>query len=728
MASVSIPEPTGRLNLRIFLVSVAVLFVEMVLIRWLSTEIRIFSYLQNSVLIAAFLGLGIGCHKARSPVRILPALGSLALIGLAIRDPFGWHIAEGVTQGIAAMEDEIVWYRHLPAFSDYPYVRTALVSFSVGAAMLLLAAVAATFYPFGQRLGLWLDQHPSPIAAYSVNIFGSLVGIGLFDLATVARTPPVVWMVACSAGVIWLTFHTNERRVAKGCAAVVAAALPLLVWSGSSADVTWSPYQKLELGPLENRGEPDAPPRDCGREIVVNNVGYQSMIDLDRDHMRADPETYPPHEIPQSHYVLPYTLLGTPSSVLIVGAGSGNDATGALEAGAESVTAVEIDPVIIDWGREYHPNTPYASDRVEVVLDDARAFFNRDTGPYDLVWFGLLDSHTNPSAFANVRLDHFVYTRESFADMKELLADNGAVVLYFGVASYDARARFIADRLALLLGETFGAMPVGLDVRSSTECLGFGGLMMIGGPPQVVDTVRRRLEMAPDLAAGAIQPDQWVGGTIVTTDDWPYLYLEYPSIPKFHFLIGLLSLLAGVAYRRRLFVSEAGLNLPMFLMGAGFMLLEVTAVSRASLLFGTTWKVNAYVVGIVLLLILLANLVASRVKLRIRSWPFAGLAICLVALGVLPTDSLAALSMVPRVIVGGTFLAIPVFFSGLIFVVLWTRTERKDLALGSNLLGSLVGGVASMLTILVGFSVLIWITLGIYLLVVLVVARQRGTE
>ena len=52
-----------------------------------------------------------------------------------------------------------------------------------------------------------------------------------------------------------------------------------------------------------------------------------------------------------------------------------------------------------------------------MTIDDARAFFRRDEGRYDIVWFGLLDSHTNPSAYTNVRLDHFIYTRESFADM-----------------------------------------------------------------------------------------------------------------------------------------------------------------------------------------------------------------------------------------------------------------------------------------------------------------------
>ncbi len=52
--------PRNR-TLTIFLVSVLGLFLEMLLIRWIGTEIRIFAYLQNTILIVCFLGLGLGC-------------------------------------------------------------------------------------------------------------------------------------------------------------------------------------------------------------------------------------------------------------------------------------------------------------------------------------------------------------------------------------------------------------------------------------------------------------------------------------------------------------------------------------------------------------------------------------------------------------------------------------------------------------------------------------------
>ena len=51
----------------LFAVSFLVLFLELFLIRHLGTEIRVLAYFQNSVLIACFIGLGLGFRYARKP-------------------------------------------------------------------------------------------------------------------------------------------------------------------------------------------------------------------------------------------------------------------------------------------------------------------------------------------------------------------------------------------------------------------------------------------------------------------------------------------------------------------------------------------------------------------------------------------------------------------------------------------------------------------------------------
>jgi hypothetical protein len=418
--------------------------------------------------------------------------------------------------------------------------------------------------------------------------------------------------------------------------------------------------------------------------------------------------------------MLPHELVGPRERVLIVGAGAGNDVAAALEHGATHVDAVEIDPAIVRVGRARHPNRPYSSPRVSVSVDDARAFFRKAEGPYDMIWFGLLDSHTNPSAYSNVRLDHFVYTRESFEDMKALLEPSGVVVLFFA-----PEADWISGRLVRLMSETFGTAPLAAKVTSSTVCMGWGGLLLIGGEEEALAPVRARAAADPELGAKLFDPSSEWSNVDMTTDDWPYLYLPGPGIPRYHLLVGLACLGLGLALRRALFRPGEPMNAPMLLLGMGFMLLEVVGVSRAALYFGTTWTVNAYVVGSIFAMILLANLVASRYRVSVTGWPAWGLLGSILTLALLPTAGMAALPLGPRIVVAGGFLALPVFFSGLIFVTAWAATERKDLALGSNLLGSLVGGVASMLSMAIGFRALMLLVLVVYAMALVLLARER---
>ena len=279
-------------------------------------------------------------------------------------------------------------------------------------------------------------------------------------------------------------------------------ALPLMAWAYRPARETlWSPYQKLSRATLAVKGPDGSVVGTCGELVTVNNVTYQSMLDFDPGRRAARPDLYPPAEIPRSHYVLPFRLAGPRGRVLVVGAGAGNDVAGALAAGAWAVDAVEIDPLIAGIGLERHPTRPYASPAVHLTVTDARAFFRQATGPYDLVWFGLLDSHTTPSAYANVRLDHFVYTRESLAEVKRLLDPSGVVVLLF-----EAETPWIVDRLAGLLKETFGEPPVALWLRTTSACLGWGGLLLVGGSSEALAPVRARAAADPEVAPRVLPP------------------------------------------------------------------------------------------------------------------------------------------------------------------------------------------------------------------------------
>src|SRR5437868_2614315 len=78
--------PANR-TLTLFLVSVLGLFLELMLIRWIGTEIRIFAYLQNTVLVVCFMGLGMGCLTCRKPIVVREILWPLLMLTLLLAVP-----------------------------------------------------------------------------------------------------------------------------------------------------------------------------------------------------------------------------------------------------------------------------------------------------------------------------------------------------------------------------------------------------------------------------------------------------------------------------------------------------------------------------------------------------------------------------------------------------------------------------------------------------------------
>ena len=102
-------QVTINRTLAIFLVSVAGLFLEMMLIRWIGTEIRIFAYLQNTILVVCFLGLGMGCFTCRSPVRMRHLVIPLAVLTLLMAVPYSRNAFAGISELLSVLDDYLIW-------------------------------------------------------------------------------------------------------------------------------------------------------------------------------------------------------------------------------------------------------------------------------------------------------------------------------------------------------------------------------------------------------------------------------------------------------------------------------------------------------------------------------------------------------------------------------------------------------------------------------------------
>ena len=68
--------------------SLLALFFELLMIRWISSEIRVFAYFKNFVLIACFLGFGLGCYMSRRRINLLTLVVPLLTLVLTVKLPW----------------------------------------------------------------------------------------------------------------------------------------------------------------------------------------------------------------------------------------------------------------------------------------------------------------------------------------------------------------------------------------------------------------------------------------------------------------------------------------------------------------------------------------------------------------------------------------------------------------------------------------------------------------
>jgi hypothetical protein len=215
----------------------------------------------------------------------------------------------------------------------------------------------------------------------------------------------------------------------------------------------------------------------------------------------------------------------------------------------------------------------------------------------------------------------------------------------------------------------------------------------------------------------AIQPDRTAEApNDITTDDWPYLYLRDRAIPG-SYLVGLAGvILIGLALTARTLPAARQVDLHFFFLGSAFFLLETKSVTELALLLGSTWVVNAAVIGAILLMIVLANLIVDRWNLR-NLWPaYALLGVTLVINVVFPISGLLGLPLAPRVALASLAQALPLFFAGLVFAISFSQAESVESALGSNLIGAVLGGICEYASLALGIRALYVFALAFYAL------------
>ncbi|MFN2516453.1 MAG: spermidine synthase [Pyrinomonadaceae bacterium] len=760
-------KPFARFSIgfELFLISLLILFLELACIRWFPAHVLYLTFFTNVVLLASFLGMSVGCLAAGDRHNYLtwtPLLLVVALAAAHAVEISSGSLIKFVDVGNQASPQQVFFGTeyHSQDLSRYAIPVEVLCGF-------FFIVIAIAFIGPGQELGRAFKRWPNRVQAYTLNIVGSIAGIILFAACSWLELPSLWWFLIVAIGLGYFYFisprHRFRRRLLS-LSPVNALLLGLIVWLAAfvpghdrnqgqrQAQQLWSPYYRIDF-------------KQEGLSLSVNLIYHQQMV--------ARNEHFPAYALP--HLLNRDAGRAAFGDVLIIGAGSGNDVSRALQWGAQHVDAVEIDPAINRLGRQYHPDHPYQDPRVEIHLDDGRNFLRSSKRKYDLIVYALVDSLVLHSGYSNIRLESFLFTRQAFEDVRRHLKPNGNFVIY----NY-FRQGWLAARLQKGLEEVFGAgnpivltLPYRKIIEPDQATFGDFTVFFAGSTGELRNAFARQPDywlrddeppgpdspngfqqsgseataMAGQLPDKAITPtSQWLHFGLATvsppagealrtaTDDWPFLYLRKPMLPTLSWrgmlIMGGLGLLLIFLFLRRVgkaanVSSDIGprnrgesvaLNVQLFFLGAGFMLVETKAVVTMALLFGSTWTVNSVVFFAVLLMILLANrwTIVFRPE---RLWPYyAGLLITLIMNTIVPLDFFLGMSRTIQVIGSCLLVFAPILFAGVIFAASFKRTAFPDRAFGINIAGAMVGGLAEYSSMLLGFQHVVLVAIVFYLL------------
>lgn len=675
---------------KFFLISFLILFFELTLIRYVSASIVSISFYSNIILLASFFGVGAGCllNIKKNLFNLFPTLLLFFLL-----------VLNSSLLEINTTKSEMIMFQLEGVINKIPAWLIIIFIFSF---------VATLFLILGQQLKLAFQNFKKSIDAYIFDLLGSIAGIITFSALSYYELGFLYWIsITCALWLIINLFQKNSSENKKydfifsWTLIIVFSFFLNSIHEKSNEKSYWSKYYFIKLSEFK---------KDEFYFISTNQTGHQAM--------EKEPNWW--------FYQIPYDLFKNPQydDVLIIGAGSGQDAAVALKNNVKSIDAVDIEPRLVEIGKQFHPLKPYNDPRVKITIADGRNFIeNQKDKKYDLIIFALTDSLTLASNSSNTRLESYLMTVESFAKTKSLLKENGMVVLY-----NNYRKDWLIEKLIKMLEQNFGDKVLLINSKKDESAI-----LMAGN--KIVDFNNTKFfKEKTDFNfkyASKTDPENTVG-----TDNWPFSYLFKPSIPSsyLYIILFILSLSGAVVFLfLKKYKSELGdkklswrkflkiIPWHMFFLGAGFMLLETKNIINFQLLFGSTWIVNS-LIFIAILGLAFTSAILVKIKLIFNKKVLYFLMLFVIIISVLfPLKSIIELPFYLKYLSAILISLLPIFFANLIFSSHFSNQNNAEISFGLNMIGAICGGLLEYLSMLYGYHFLLYMIGACYFLAIIFV-------
>lgn len=300
----------------------------------------------------------------------------------------------------------------------------------VNMTILLVIVILATipFFLMGLFISLLYILHRNNISSlYSYDLIGAATGcaiaVYLIGALGAPLTPLVATLLLTASSLLTVKQDRNLTFLA-GIAAVIllVVALPMTRWlkldfvkGGIEENLEfekWNAFSRVAVSRYEDR------------RVIHIDAGAATEI-LSNTARRSGLESF------AGITGLAY-LLRRDSRVLVVGPGGGREVGAALASG-NTVTGVEINPIIVNdlmFGR-YADFTGqlFASPGVRIVTADARSYLERTKEQYDVIQENAVDTWAAVSGGGLTLSESYLYTVEAFETYFRHLKDDGILTI-----------------------------------------------------------------------------------------------------------------------------------------------------------------------------------------------------------------------------------------------------------------------------------------------------------
>ncbi|HLA78127.1 MAG TPA: hypothetical protein VJU18_11160 [Vicinamibacteria bacterium] len=444
--------------LGVFLIAFSGLLFEVALTRIFSATIWYhFAFVAISV---ALLGWGLGgfaVHLLRKGAP--PTAGRAAFLSLvyAATIPLSlWLIVR------IPFRPDLLWFYFLASLVPFFFAGMALST-----VFALHRERAGTLY-FGDLLG-------ASLGAIAVTLL--LSGLGGEGAVVAAALPPLVaaacfsrrLLPASLAGILLLgaalVFHSRTGTFLIRSAPAKGMYRHLAAHPEAEIALTgWNAYSRIDavtgLGDALARLyiDSDAWTNLHAWDGKVESVGYM------REWYRA----------------LPFRL-APGGNTLVIGPGGGSDLLVALAAGSPTVTAVEMNPLMLRFVRQFgaQAGNLYDHPQVETILSEGRNYLSRSDRRFGVVFLGFVDSWASVASGGLSLAENYLYTTEAFRAYYDHLTDDGLLV----IMRWDVDVPRLVTNSVALLGPEAAAQRVAvlMEKRGTPE-----------DPPQMIFILKKR--------------------------------------------------------------------------------------------------------------------------------------------------------------------------------------------------------------------------------------------